>query len=59
LRGDPVPRFRGILVQSGALASAKADDLSSRIANEMQEAVTFALKSPFPKLESALEYNYA
>jgi len=25
----------------------------------MQEAVTFALKSPFPKVESALENNYA
>ena len=48
-----------ILEQQVSLASAKADDLSSRIANEMQEAVTFALKSPFPKLESALEYNYA
>jgi TPP-dependent pyruvate/acetoin dehydrogenase alpha subunit len=59
LRGDPVPRFRGILVQSGVLTAAKADELSSRVANEMQEAVSFALKSPFPKLESALEYNYA
>jgi TPP-dependent pyruvate/acetoin dehydrogenase alpha subunit len=59
LRGDPVPRFRGMLVQNGTLSAAAAEDLSSRIANEMQAAVTFALKSPFPKLESALEYNYA
>jgi pyruvate dehydrogenase E1 component alpha subunit len=59
LRGDPVPRFRGILVKSGALTAAKADDLNARIESEMQEAVTFALNSPFPKLESALKYNYA
>ncbi|HTC38938.1 MAG TPA: hypothetical protein VK693_08290, partial [Steroidobacteraceae bacterium] len=59
LRGDPVPRFRGILVKSGVLSAAKADELTTRVASEMQEAVTFALKSPFPKLESALEYNYA
>jgi TPP-dependent pyruvate/acetoin dehydrogenase alpha subunit len=59
LRGDPVPRFRGILVKSGVLSAAKADELTARIENEMQEAVSFALKSPFPKLESALEYNYA
>jgi pyruvate dehydrogenase E1 component alpha subunit len=59
LRGDPVPRFRGILIQNGTLTSAKADELSARIASEMQEAVTFALKSPFPKVESALENNYA
>jgi hypothetical protein len=30
-----------------------------RIEHEMQEAVTFALNSPFPSLESALDYNYA
>jgi TPP-dependent pyruvate/acetoin dehydrogenase alpha subunit len=59
LRGDPVPRFRGLLVQNGTLTSDAADELSSQAANEMQDAVTFALKSPFPKLESALEYNYA
>jgi pyruvate dehydrogenase E1 component alpha subunit len=59
LRGDPVPRFRGILVKSGTLTAAKADELATRVANEMQEAVSFAVKSPFPKLESALDYNYA
>jgi pyruvate dehydrogenase E1 component alpha subunit len=59
LRGDPVPRFRGMLVQRGMLTAAKADELTARVANEMQEAVSFALDSPFPKLESALDYNYA
>jgi pyruvate dehydrogenase E1 component alpha subunit len=59
LRGDPVPRFRGLLVQNGTLSSAKADELAAQVAAEMQAAVTFALQSPFPKLESALEHNYA
>jgi TPP-dependent pyruvate/acetoin dehydrogenase alpha subunit len=59
LRGDPVPRFRGVLVQSGALTPAKADALVKQVADEMQAAVTFALNSPFPKNESALQYNYA
>jgi pyruvate dehydrogenase E1 component alpha subunit len=59
LRGDPVPRFRGVLVQGGLLTAAQADELSERISTEMQEAVSFALTSPFPELESALEYNYA
>jgi len=59
LRGDPVPRFRGTLVQSGVLTAAKADALAKQIADEMQAAVSFALNSPFPKNESALEYNYA
>jgi pyruvate dehydrogenase E1 component alpha subunit len=59
LRGDPVPRFRGVLVQSGVLPATEADNLSAQIAHEMQAAVTFALNSPFPNLDSALEYNYA
>jgi TPP-dependent pyruvate/acetoin dehydrogenase alpha subunit len=59
LRGDPVPRFRGLLVQNGTLTPAKADALAGQIAEEMAAAVSFAIKSPFPKNESALEYNYA
>ena len=59
LRGDPVPRFRGALVQNGTLAAAQADDLAKKVASEMEAAVAFALKSPFPKLESALDYNFA
>jgi pyruvate dehydrogenase E1 component alpha subunit len=59
LRGDPVPRFRGTLVQNGTLTSAQADEFAKKVADEMQAAVTFALNSPFPKNESALEYNFA
>ena len=59
LRGDPVPRFRGILVQNGTLTPAKADELAKQVADEMQAAVAFALASPLPKNESALEYNFA
>jgi TPP-dependent pyruvate/acetoin dehydrogenase alpha subunit len=48
-------------VQNGTLTAAKADELTKQVADEMEQAVGFALKSPFPKLESAaaLEYNYA
>ena len=59
LRGDPVPRFRGILVQNGTLTAAQADEISAQVAAEMQAAVTFALHSPFPKLDSGLQYNFA
>jgi pyruvate dehydrogenase E1 component alpha subunit len=59
LRGDPVPRFRGTLVQNGTLNAAKADEITKQVAAEMQTAVDFALKSPFPKNESALDYNFA
>jgi TPP-dependent pyruvate/acetoin dehydrogenase alpha subunit len=59
LRGDPVPRFRGTLVNSGVLSSARANEIAKQVADEMQAAVTFGVNSPFPKLESALENIYA
>jgi pyruvate dehydrogenase E1 component alpha subunit len=59
LRGDSVPRFRGLLVQSGVLSATQADELTGRVTQEMQDAVRFALDSPFPQLNSALQYNYA
>ena len=59
LRGDPVPRFRAALVKSGVLSGAKADELAAQMAKEMEAAVSFAVNSPFPKLESALDYVYA
>src|SRR5450432_3399191 len=59
LRGDPVPRFRATLVKSGVLGAAKADELVAQVAREIDAAVSFAVKSPFPKLESALENVYA
>ena len=59
LRGDPVPRFRGTLVQNGTLSAAKADEIAKKVADEMEAAVKFGVASPFPKNESALDYNFA
>ena len=59
LRGDPVPRFRGALVNAGTLRSERANEIAQQVGAEMQAAIDFALKSPFPKLESALDYNFA
>ena len=56
LRGDPVPRFRG-----SPGPGRRAERRESRRArqagwpSEMDAAVAFGVKSPFPKLESALE----
>src|SRR6188508_3773255 len=46
-RGDPVPRFRGRLVEDGTLSAEEADEIAERVRAEMQEAVDFALASPF------------
>ncbi len=59
LRGDPVPRFRGRLVTAGTLSAEEADRITEAARNEMQEAVTFGLESPFPAPERAVNYVYA
>jgi len=59
LRGDPVPRYRAALVEAKVLSAAAADELRAGVAKEMEAAVNFALKSPYPKLESALDNVYA
>ncbi len=59
LRGDPVPRFRGALIQGGILSAARADALTAQVADEMEAAVAFAIASPFPAVEAALDNVYA
>ena len=59
LRGDPVPRFRAALIKGGVMRAAQADELGAQVAKEMDAVVAFAVNSPFPKLESALDHVYA
>lgn len=54
-----MPRFRGALINAGTLSPERANEIAQQVAAEMQTAVDFALKSPFPKLKSALDYNFA
>jgi pyruvate dehydrogenase E1 component alpha subunit len=58
-RGDPVPRFRARLVTDGTLSAEDADKLAEDVRAEMQEAVSFALDSPYPEPDEALNYVYA
>jgi pyruvate dehydrogenase E1 component alpha subunit len=58
-RGDPVPRFRGRLVTEGTLSAEEADRIAEAAREEMDEAVTFGLESPFPAPEAATNYVYA
>ncbi len=58
-RGDPVPRFRARLVTDGTLSAAEADRIAAEVRQEMQAAVEFALESPFPEPEAALNHVYA
>jgi pyruvate dehydrogenase E1 component alpha subunit len=58
-RGDPVPRFRARLVQDGTLSAEDADRIAQEARDEMDEAVTFGVESPFPAPDDATKYVYA
>jgi TPP-dependent pyruvate/acetoin dehydrogenase alpha subunit len=58
-RGDPVPRFRARLVTDGTLSAEDADRIAEQVRTEMEQAVRFALDSPFPPADAATDYVYA
>jgi pyruvate dehydrogenase E1 component alpha subunit len=58
-QGDPVPAFRGRLVADGVLTGEAAAAIAEEVREELQAAVDFGLQSPFPEVETALEYTYA
>ncbi len=58
-RGDPVPRFRARLITDGTLSAQDADRIAEQARTEMEEAVRFALDSPFPPADAATDYVYA
>jgi pyruvate dehydrogenase E1 component alpha subunit len=54
-----VPAFRGRLVGDGTFTADEADAIAERARDEMEAAVQFGLASPFPEVETALEFVYA
>jgi TPP-dependent pyruvate/acetoin dehydrogenase alpha subunit len=56
---DPVKRFRARLLKQGALTEAAAKRIESAARAEVEHAVEFALASPLPAPEEALNYVYA
>jgi len=56
---DPVKLFRARLLKTGTLTEAAAKRIESAARTEVEDAVQFALKSPLPAPEEALEYVYA
>ncbi len=59
LRGDPVPRLRMRLVEEGILDAQRADAIMEEAREEMEAAVQFALDSPLPEPDAALNHVYA
>ena len=56
---DPIPFFRGLLVERGVLTEAEATRIEEEVAQELVEAEQFARESPEPSLETLMEDVYA
>jgi pyruvate dehydrogenase E1 component alpha subunit len=56
---DPIPRFREYLADNGVLKAEGADKIDAEIAQEIEDAVKFALESPYPSPEEAGEDVFA
>jgi pyruvate dehydrogenase E1 component alpha subunit len=59
LQKDPVARFKNKLVENGTLTEQEAEKLSVEAKEAVEDAVKFAMESPFPQPEEALEDVYA
>ena len=59
LKKDPIPRFRNKLIEMGIFTGDDAEKISLEMKVEIDEAVAFALASPYPLPEEALEDVYA
>ena len=56
---DPIPRFRSKLIKENVLTEPAASQIDESARVELEDAVQFALASPYPAPEEALNYVYA
>ena len=59
LSKDPIRRFRERLLQRNSATIAEIEQIEKEVLAEIEEAFKFALESPFPAPEEALEDVYA
>jgi len=59
LKRDPIARFQTKLFEMGVLTQAEVEKLVQEAKKAVDEATKFALESPFPEPEEALEDVYA
>jgi pyruvate dehydrogenase E1 component alpha subunit len=55
---DPVKRFKEELLKTSTLDDAEIREVEKEVSTEVEEAVKFALESPYPAPEQALEDVY-
>jgi pyruvate dehydrogenase E1 component alpha subunit len=56
---DPIMRFKETLLQGSLFSEAELQRAEEKVAADIEEAVKFALQSPYPAPEEALEDVYA
>jgi len=59
LRKDPIRHFKEKLLQTNVLLEAEIRQIEKEVLTEIEEAVEFAIESPHPFAEEALEDVYA
>jgi len=59
LRRDPIQRLRRGLIEGGHLSDAEVQALERAVAKNVESAVEFAMESPYPSSEEALDDLYA
>ena len=59
LRKDPIRRFKQTLLQENVLPEKEIRDIERQIMHEIEQAVKFAVESPYPMPEEALDDVYA
>lgn len=58
MKSDPITRFRARLLEMKTLTEEEADKIEQDVAVAVEDAVKFAVESPFPAPEEALEHVY-
>jgi len=56
---DPLKRFRQAMLGNGILTQTELEHVETEVADEVADAVKFALDSPYPEGKEALENVYA
>ncbi|MFC1937376.1 thiamine pyrophosphate-dependent dehydrogenase E1 component subunit alpha [Chloroflexota bacterium] len=55
MKKDPIPNFKKKLIDAGMLTEQASEEMDEKILAELDEAVKFALESPMPPAEEAME----
>jgi len=55
MKRDPIPRFKKRLIREGILSEEEADQIDREISEVVEESARFALESPYPEPQEALE----